>query len=150
MDRILRLKPRDAGVAFVVTDMLCVGMGMGVPIFCILFGFVVGWYIARRASATTVRITDILNRVLAQALLTSAFTLVMMSIIWLPVGRILFNPDADLRNVGIPMILYEPTASFVGWLVLMIAISPFLQLLTTIFASYLTLLYRSGRDGWGV
>jgi hypothetical protein len=30
--------------------------------------------------------------------------------------------------------------SLIGWLVLMIAISPFLQLLTTVFAGHLTLL----------
>jgi hypothetical protein len=40
------------------------------------------------------------------------------------------------------MILYDPTASFVGWLVLMIAVSPFLQLLTTVFGSHLTLMVR--------
>jgi hypothetical protein len=40
------------------------------------------------------------------------------------------------------MILYDPKASFIGWLVPMIFISPFLQLLTTVFGSYMTLLIR--------
>ena len=38
------------------------------------------------------------------------------------------------------MILYEPLASFIGWQVLMVLISPFLQLLTTLFGSYLAIL----------
>ena len=32
----------------------------------------------------------------------------------------LFDPTADLANFGIPQLLYEPLASFIGWLVLMI------------------------------
>ena len=52
----------------------------------------------------------------------------------------LFDPRADLANFGIPLILFDPQASFIGWLVLMIAISPFLQLLATLFGSHLTLL----------
>jgi hypothetical protein len=51
----------------------------------------------------------------------------------------LLDSATDYENLGIPMILYEPKISFIGWLVLMIAISPFLQLLTTVFTSYLTL-----------
>ena len=50
------------------------------------------------------------------------------------------DPTADFANFGIPMILYDPKISFVGWLILMIFISPFLQLLTTLFSSHLTLL----------
>ncbi len=62
----------------------------------------------------------------------------------------LFDPGTDYVNFGIPMILYDPKLSFVGWLILMIVLSPFLQLLTTIFAAYLTLLvwlrHDSGRN----
>ena len=39
-------------------------------------------------------------------------------------------------GAGIPLILYDPRWSFIGWMVLMIIISPFLQLLTIIFASF--------------
>ena len=54
----------------------------------------------------------------------------------------LFDPAADLANFGIPLILYEPTASFIGWLVLMIVISPFLQFLMMLFGAQLMLLRR--------
>jgi len=41
------------------------------------------------------------------------------------------------------MILYEPKASFIAWLVLMIFISPFLQLLATVFGGYMALVFHS-------
>ena len=50
--------------------------------------------------------------------------------------------------IGHPFILYDPKISFIGWLVLMMFISPFLQLLTTIFGSYLTLLRWLKSNRW--
>jgi hypothetical protein len=125
---------------FVFLDVLCVGMGMGVPIFCIGLGFPVGWYIAARAARLTSNLSEVLKRTVVQATVTSAVTLAMMALIWGAVAPMLFDPAADFVNFGIPMILYDPKVSFVGWLVVMIFISPFLQLLTTTFSSHLTLL----------
>jgi len=141
MDRILRLNTRIAFAIFVIVDLVCIGMGMGVPLACILFGFFVGWYIAKRATIATESAKDILWQVLIQAIITSAFTFVVMSAIWGRTIPMIFNPSADFQNFGHPFILYDPKLSFIGWLVLMMAISPFLQLLTTIFGSYLTLLH---------
>ncbi|MFH1336862.1 MAG: hypothetical protein ABII96_10130 [Candidatus Zixiibacteriota bacterium] len=146
MPIFFELKPTIAFLLFILLDLLCVGMGMGVPIFCILFGFVVGWYIAKRISVLDLSIRDTLHRVLKYAITTSLFTLLVMCVIWGRTIILLFDPASDFKNFGIPMILYEPKASFIGWLVLMIFISPFLQLLTTIFASYLTLQRRFGDD----
>jgi len=124
-------------------DMLCVGMGMGVPIFCILFGFAVGWYIARRAVSASQDVQDALTKVFVYAFVTSLITFVGMCIIWVPALWMLFNPSTDFATLGIPLILYDPKLSFIGFEVLMVFISPFLQLLTTIFAAYLTLLHWS-------
>lgn len=146
MEKLLKLNIKIIFLIFVVLDLLCVGIGMGVPFFCILFGFVVGWYITKRATMLTVSLKEVFRKVLAQALITSLFTLVVMGIIWGPTIRMFFDPAADFKNFGIPLILYDPEISFVGWLVLMIFISPFLQLLTTIFTSYLTLLNRFKKD----
>jgi hypothetical protein len=140
------LNGRVAFVLFVIVDTLCVGLGMGVPIFCILLGFLVGWYIARRATIATANVGDVLRRVLVQAIVTSAFTFVVMGAIWGRTTPMLFDPTADFQNFGHPFILYDPKLSFIGWLVLMIFISPFLQLLTTIFGSYLTLLLQLKSD----
>ena len=141
MDRILRLNTKTAFAIFVIVDLVCVGMGMGVPLACILFGFFVGWYIGKRATIATANVKDILWKVLVQAIITSAFTLVVMSLIWGSTIPMLFDPRADFQNFGHPFILYDPKLSFMGWLILMILISPFLQLLMTIFGSYLTLLH---------
>ncbi len=140
MNRILGLNRWAACAAFVVLDALCVGAGMGVPIFCIALGFPAGWYIAARAMQSTSDLGAVLKRTIVLGSLTSAVAFAFMALIWGNVSRMLLDPAADFANFGIPMILYEPKVSFVGWLVLMIFISPFLQLLTTLFASHVTLL----------
>ena len=140
MDRIYKLNAKVVVVIFAILDVLCVGMGMGVPIFCILFGFPVGWYIARRVTVATKVAKDVLKETLVYATVTAAFTFVLMSVLWGITIHMLFDPHADFENFGIPMILYDPKISFIGWLVLMILISPFLQLLTTVFASHVALL----------
>lgn len=140
MDRLFRLNLKVAFVVFMVIDLLCVGMGMGVPFFCILFGFPIGWYITRRLAMAAESAKDILEKGGIYAVITSVFTFLVMAFIWGPTITMLFDPHTDFQNFGIPLILYDPKISFIGWQVLMIFISPFLQLLTTIFASYLTLL----------
>jgi hypothetical protein len=140
MKKLLALRPLWAFGIFVVLDIICIGMGMGVPIFCILFGFLVGWYVVKNITATTTQVREVFRKVLLYAAVTAAVTLVGMAAIWGPTISILFDPGRDIANFGVPMILYEPKASFIGWIVLMIVISPALQLLTTLFGSHLTLL----------
>jgi len=149
MHRLIALKPGWALGVYVILDTLCVGMGMGVPIFCILFGFVVGWTIVRYVTATTVDIRRVLTKVLLYAALTSAYTFLVMAVIWGRCVPMLFDAGADFANFGIPLILYDPQISFIGWLVLMIAISPFLQLLATVFGAYLALLHWLRKDVGG-
>jgi hypothetical protein len=140
MKKLLGLKPLWAFGIFILLDVVCIGMGMGVPIFCILLGFPVGWYLVRYITATTTSIPQVFRKVLFYSMITASVTLLGMIIIWGPTISILFEPGRDLANTGVPMILYEPRASFIGWIVLMILISPILQFLTTLFGSYLTLL----------
>lgn len=83
-----------------------------------------------------------LGLVLRWAALTAAFTCALMVAVWGRAAGMLFDPAADLANFGIPLILYEPAASFIGWLVLMIVISPFLQFLMTLFGAHAALLRR--------
>jgi hypothetical protein len=120
---------------FLVVDIICAGMGMGVPFFNILLGFPLGWFLARKFVSE--------RRVFKYSFFTSAFTFLIMAIIWsLAPLTYLSDPTKDIANFGEPQILFTPVASFYGWLVLMIFISPFLQLLTTIFAAYVTLLFQ--------
>ena len=140
MKKLLGLRPLWAFGIFILLDIICIGMGMGVPIFCILFGFLVGWFAVKYITDTITPVPQVFRRVLLYATLTASVTLLGMVVIWGPTISFLFDPTRDLANTGVPMILYEPVASFIGWLVLMIVISPFLQLLTTLFGAYLTLL----------
>jgi len=147
MSRILRLNTKIAFAVFIIADLVCVAMGMGVPIFCIGFGFLIGWYIVKRVTMATANVKEVLNTVLLYAVVTSGFTFVVMIVLWGPTISMLLDPSSDFANFGIPLILYDPKISFIGWLVLMILISPFLQLLTTLFSSYLTLLGWVKNDG---
>jgi hypothetical protein len=149
MDKIFTINLKIAFLIFAFLDLICVGMGMGVPIFCILFGFLVGWYIARRVTLNEENPKEIFKKVFSYAIRTSLFTLAVMVIIWGPTIELLFKPEFDFKNFGIPLILYDPKLSFIGWLILMIFISPFLQLLTTIFASYVILLKWFKREPVG-
>lgn len=122
---------------FVALDVLAVGMGMGVPLFAIGLGFLVGWFLPGFLGLRAPYTAADLRALLRGALLTSAVTFVIVAIIWLPTVQMLNDPAVDIGNFGIPMILYEPLASFIGWVVLMVLISPALQMLATLFGSVL-------------
>ncbi len=139
MNKISKMNAKKVFVIYIVLDTIFVGMGMGVPLFCILFGFPVGWYLAKRLTSQKLQINNILSSILKYATLTSIITLVWMLIIWGPMITMLQNPSVNFANFGIPLILYDPKISFIGWIILMVFISPFLQLLTTVFASHVTL-----------
>jgi hypothetical protein len=87
----------------------------------------------------------VLRKVLLFATVTAGVTFAGMAVIWGPCAAMLFDPGADLANFGIPLILYEPWASFIGWLVLMIVISPVVQLLMTLLGSHLALIRWAGK-----
>ncbi len=129
-------------IIYIILDLFCVGIGMGVPFFNILFGSIVGWYIMSRYVKSVQEINKIMREIFYWSVMTSLFTFIVMAFIWGPTLRFLFDTKANLVNFGIPQILYTPKASFIGWWVLMIFISPFLQLLTTISGAFFTLLFK--------
>ncbi len=136
---IFKINLKIVFVIYFLLDTFFVGIGMGVPIFSILLGFPVGWYVIKRTSLSVRDLKDILTISLKFALYTSLITFIWMLLIWGPISNMLLNPYGDFVNFGIPMILYDPKISFIGWIVLMVFISPFLQLLTTVFTAQLTL-----------
>ncbi|MCK5567651.1 MAG: hypothetical protein KAI62_07050 [Actinomycetia bacterium] len=113
---------------------------MGVPVLNILFGFVVGWYGTRRAQALYRVRKKRLPKIFIYSLFCAGVTLAIMLAIWGRTIPMIFDPAADLANFGHPMILFDPRISFIGWLVLMIVISPFLQLMASIFSAFITLM----------
>jgi len=136
----IKLNTKIIVVLYILADIICVGAGMGVPIFCIVLGFPLGWFIARRTIVSAQDPHSINKTILKLSFRASAFTFLLMIVVWGKTIPMLFNPRSDFQNFGHPFILYDPKISFIGWLVLMIFISPFLQLLTTIFASFITLI----------
>ncbi|MBC7188438.1 MAG: hypothetical protein H5U38_15540 [Calditrichaeota bacterium] len=137
MRNLLHLPRRRALLLYAFADILCLGLGMGVPIFCIALGVPVGWYLGRRLAANSLRLDLLLDKMFFWAAVTSALTFVCMLVLWGPQALKLRATEAELANFGIPMILYRPRASFVGWLLLMIFVSPFLQFLCTLFGAQL-------------
>ncbi len=136
---IFNLNKKFAFLIYFILDTLFVGIGMGIPILNIIFGFPVGWYLAKRVSHLQRNLKENLGTILKYSIYTSLITFIWMLIIWIPISTMLTNPTADFAHFGIPMILYDPKISFIGWIILMVFISPFLQLFTTVFAAQVTL-----------
>jgi hypothetical protein len=126
----------------ILLEILCTGIGMGVPILNILLGFPLGWHITRQITHEEKDHTKKLKRILNYALFTASLTFIFMAVLWGPTVSLLFDPVADFENFGHPFILFDPKLSFIGWLVLMIFISPFLRLLTTIFSAFIALAFE--------
>ena len=142
MQKQIKLKLGWVIVIYILLDGLATGIGMGVPFFNILFGFPVGVYLTLRLRKQSQLDENLIRRVLKWSALSACVTLLLMLVIWSSMASMLFDPAADLANFGIPMILYEPRASFIGWLALMILISPFLQFLMSLFGTQLMLAVR--------
>ena len=140
MKKIFTINIKITWAVYIFLDIVCTGIGMGIPVFCILLGFPAGWYIAKRALLKKNNYSEIMLWNFLAALATSAVTFILMMIIWARCIFLLFDPQFDFSNFGHPNFLYDPYTSFIGWLVLMIVIAPFLQVLTTVFASQITLL----------
>ncbi|MCE5176947.1 MAG: hypothetical protein ABFD23_02625 [Caldisericales bacterium] len=136
---VLKISSTKAVIFYIFLDVLCTGLGMGVPIFNILLGLPTGWFLASRAIEKTGDPAESARDSLKKGLLTSLFTMVQMIFIWWPYFLKFFEKGFDFKNTGIPCILYTPKASLVGWLVLMVIISPFLQMLMSVFGSMLVL-----------
>jgi hypothetical protein len=116
---------------FIILDILLIGMGMGVPILPILFGMLVGWYLP-----LYLELPEQISKISLKKLLKAAL---ILGAIWLPALSWLFDPAKDLTQFGMPLIFFEPRASFIGWIILMVLISPFLQFLMTVLGAVVRL-----------
>jgi hypothetical protein len=123
-------------ILLAVVDVLAVGTGMGVPIFAIAWGVPVGWYAAREAGLFEHREPVRFRRAFLGSAAMAGLTLAIMAVIWGPQAVRLGDPAFDAAGFGIPLILYTSTASFIGWLVLMIVISPVLQLMCSLCTAF--------------
>ncbi|MGD0340116.1 MAG: hypothetical protein ABSA76_00200 [Bacteroidales bacterium] len=140
MVKLIKLNAKAVIILYILIDIICVGAGMGVPIFCILLGFPSGWYITKRVTASTEEPYQKYYEIFKFSLFAAIFTFIVMLFIWGSAILIHIHSASDIQNFGHPNILYDPKTSFIGWLILMIIISPFLQLLTAIFAAFITVI----------
>jgi hypothetical protein len=81
-------------ILYVVLDVACTGIGMGVPILSILLGLVVGWRIVSLLGLASRPVGDALAEMLVWVGITCGVTFVVMAAIW---GQV--SPDA-LRSIG--------------------------------------------------
>lgn len=125
---------------YLLSDTFAIGIGMGVPIFAIFLGFPFGWFFTNNLLKKTAEKTNMFYKQLLKiSLITSLYTFLLMIIVWWKAGTIIFSSVEEIKNFGHPFILYDPKLSLIGWVILMVVISPFLQLLTTVFASFVRL-----------
>ena len=138
-------------ILYVVVDVVCIGIGMGVPIPSILLGLLVGWRMVDAFGLAGGRSMKPWRESCAGLGITAAVTFVFMGVIWGRCLPMLFDPSADFANFGMPLLLFEPRASFVAWLGLMVVVSPVLQFLMTLLGANVALLrgVRSRRAGGG-
>lgn len=140
MNKIL-INKRLTLALYILLVIFTIGMGMGVPLLTILLGAVVGWFLPEYLSLPAELGRDSLRALLRAAGLSSVISLVGLGVIWLPALSLLRDPAKDLTQFGMPLILYEPLASFIGWIVLMVLISPFMQFLMTLLGGMIRVAY---------
>ncbi|MHB1135999.1 MAG: hypothetical protein ACYCXR_05715 [Coriobacteriia bacterium] len=140
-------------------DVFAIGLGMGVPALALVYGAGVGWWLVRRGPQVLPEALPApegpsisraaLRSLLAQSAALAAVSLVVLLALWGPSIPLAFDPEFDTAGSGIPLILYTPHASMIGWLVLMIVVSPVLQFAITVASGALALAarpYSSGRS----
>ena len=140
MNTLLRLKRTPAAVLYLVGALVSVEAGVGMPFCCIGLGLLVGWYIARRELRHANGFARMLRRATRTAVFTSLATFLMMAVIWGPRVGMASGPQSNLPSVGLPMTFHGAPESLIIWALLMVAISPLLQLMTTVFAAQFTIL----------
>jgi hypothetical protein len=149
------MRQQAPAIAVGLLDVFAIGLGMGVPFFAIPLGFGVGWWLARRQAATAYveraasgagagshaagAVRAPLRALLGQALALVGVTLATLLVVWGPHIPKAFDPAVEAADWGIPLILYTSQPSVIGWLVLMLVISPALQFMAVVTGGVLGL-----------
>ena len=82
MKKLLSLNIKTVVILYILIDIICMGMGMGVPIFCILLGFPLGWYITQRVSVSIEQLRQKYYEIFRFSLLAAIFTFILMLVVW--------------------------------------------------------------------
>lgn len=124
-------------------DVFAIGLGMGVPVFAIALGFPVGWWFASRQLQMHPQAEPELHRaipaslirtLLVQSATVTLVTFLLLTVVWGPQLPAAFDPSVQAREWGIPLLLFTSQASKIGWMVLMLLVSPALQFMALVTA----------------
>lgn len=129
---------------YIFISLIATGLGMGIPFLNILLGLPVGFYIARYKLKEQGDFSTITRKSLKYSFITIIITLLLMSFIWLPPLTLIADPNFNLTDFGMPLILFDPLLSFIGWMILMVIFAPFLQFLLT-FTIIQVIMYNDKR-----
>lgn len=152
MDRSL-LRIARAGLLIGLLDVVAIGLGMGVPIFAVLFGLPLGWYfggvsIGTRRMRDQLRPSEVsrlplltLRRPVVQSAGVALATTLVLGVVWLPQLPSVFDTALSAHDWGIPLVLFGSQASKIGWMALMLVISPLLQFMAAVTGAVLRQVY---------
>lgn len=156
MDRSL-LRVARAGLLIGLLDMLAIGLGMGVPILAVLFGLPLGWYFGGlsvagrdgRVPLPPSKVSSLplmtLRRPVGQSAGVALMTTLVLAVIWLPQLPGVLDTALSARDWGIPLVLFGSQASKIGWMVLMLVISPLLQFMAAVTGAVLRQMHAMKR-----
>ena len=130
-------------LAYIIFDVILVYIGVGTPFLCVLAGFILGWYTPAAGGST---LPQQLRSGLKLAIAASFVTFVIMFANWTPAIIKAMDPAFDYAQASVPQFLSNPTASYIGWMMLMIVISPILQTLTMVFTSTVRVAFLPIKD----
>ncbi|MBN2841275.1 MAG: hypothetical protein JXP37_10010 [Coriobacteriia bacterium] len=139
-------------IVIALLDVFAIGLGGGVPVLAIVYGAGVGWWLVRRGPEVLPETSPAsegpsvpraaLRTLIARSAALTAVSLVVLLVVWVPSIPHAFDPAFDPASVGIPLILYTQHASMIGWLVLMLVVSPVLQFAMTVTGGAIALAVR--------
>lgn len=121
-------------------DVFAIGLGMGIPVFAILLGFPVGWYLAGKQLEPLLPEPGVepsvparvVRTLVTQAGALTFVTFVVLAIIWGPQLPTAFDASVSAKEWGVPLILYTSQASKIGFAALMMLVSPALQFMAVL------------------
>lgn len=135
-------------------DVFAIGLGMGVPVFAVLYGVAVGWWLIRRGPGAlpgavpapvgpdVPRIS--LRGLVGQSMALAAVSFVVLLAVWGPSIPLVFDPGSDAAGLGIPLVFGPPHTSLAVWLVLMAIVAPLAQFGAAVTGGVLALLSPKG------
>lgn len=115
MEKLININAKIVIISYILIDIICAGAGMGVPFFCILLGFPLGWYIARRVYASAEQPHREYYKIFKFSFFAAVVTFTLMLIIWGSAVLIHIIPKTNHETQQV--FSYKPMIGYGGHLV---------------------------------